>query len=86
MGYYLNVLQKGQMYELDGQKLEFIEKYGSRFYFYVCKMDEWSFKYIKTNEKKSFEHKEINFIKRFQDEPQKIGLRKVGRDKVFPRY
>lgn len=85
MGYYLNVLRKGQMYELDGQKLQFTEKVGKRFYFYSCKMNDWLFRYEPTNDKISFTSEEINFIRRVQDEPIKSGLRKIGREKVFPR-
>lgn len=85
MGYYLNVLQKGQMYNLGGQRLQFIEKAGKLFCFYICKMDEWTFTYEPTEEQVLFTSEEINFIRRVQDEPIKYGLRKIGKDKVFPR-
>lgn len=85
MGYYLNVLQQGQMYELDGQRLQFIEKVGKSFYFYTCKMDEWTFNYEPTTEQVAFTSDEMNFIRRVQDEPIKHGLRRIGREKVFPR-
>ena len=86
MGYYLNVLQQGKMYELDGQKLQFIEKVGSWYYFYICKMDEWTFEYEPTDEKTFFTIDQMNYIKRIQAETKNIGLRKIGKDKVFPRY
>lgn len=85
MGYYLNVLRKGEMYQLEGQKLLFLEKILSRYYFYTCKMDEWDFRYKPTNEKISFTADEIVYLKRFQDEPTSVGLRKIGRDKVSPK-
>lgn len=85
MGYYINILQKNQLYELDGQKLRFIEKDGKRFYFHICEKDEWSFVYQPTGEIVSFLSNEINFIKRVQDEPNKGGLHKIGRERVFPR-
>lgn len=84
MGYYLSVLKKGQVYELDGQKIQFVEKVGKWFYFYVCKMNEWSFKYEPTDEKISFTLEQINYIKRTYQKPNN-GLRMIGRDKVFPR-
>lgn len=86
MGYYLNVLQQGKMYELDGQKLQFIEKVGNWYYFYICKMDEWTFEYEPTDEKTFFTIDQMNYIKRIQAETKNIGLRKIGKDKVFPRY
>jgi hypothetical protein len=85
MGYYLNVLQEGQIYELDGQRLQFIEKVGEWFYFYVCKMDEWTFNYEPTNEKVFYSSKELAYIKRVRDFQTGAGLRKIGKDKVFPR-
>lgn len=85
MGYYISVLQKGKIYELDGQKLQFIEKDGNHYYFYICRMDEWSFRYAPTKETTSFDVKEINFIKRFQDERTNVGLKRIGKDKVFQR-
>jgi hypothetical protein len=86
MGYYIRILQEGKMYELDGKKLQFIEKYGQFYYFNVCKYDEYTLKYEPTNERLPFTRKEIEYIKRLQDEPMKVGLRKIGRDKVFQRY
>lgn len=85
MGYYINVLQKGQMYELEGQKLQFIEKVDKWFYFYTCKMDERTFNYEPTNEKVFFTSKELTYIKRVQDQPIRDGLHRIGREKVFPR-
>lgn len=84
MGYYLSVLKKGQVYELDGQKIQFVEKVGKWFYFYACKMNEWNFKYEPTDEKISFTLQQINYIKRAY-QTYNNGLRKIGRDKVFPR-
>ena len=86
MGYFLNVLREGQMYQLDGQKLQFIEKFGQFYYFYICKYDEWKLQYEPTEERVPFTRKEIEYIKRVQGEPRQVGLRKIGRDKVFPRY
>ena len=85
MGYFLNVLRQGQMYDLNGEKIVFIQKVGRLYYFYVCKYNEWTFKFEPTEEKTSFTIKEINYIKRAQNEQNEIGLRKIGRDKVFPR-
>ncbi len=85
MGYYLNCLQQGKMYELDGQKLQFIEKVGGSFYFYVCKVDDWTFNYTPTEETVSLSVKEMTYIKRFDQEPTQVRLRKIGKDKVFPR-
>jgi hypothetical protein len=85
MGYYLNTLQKGKMYELDGQKLQFIGKFGTRYYFYKCKMDEWSFEYEPTTQKASFTNEEMTYIKRIQENSTVGVLRKIGKDKVFPK-
>lgn len=74
------------MYELDGQKLQFIEKFANRYYFHICKMDEWSFKYLPTGETTSFNIKEINYIKRFENGTKRFGLKRIGKEKVFPRY
>ena len=85
MGYYLNVLQQGEMYELNGQKLQFIERNGTHYYFFVCKMGEWTFRYEPTNEKVLFTSKELNYIKRFGTGNTNFGLKVAGKDKVFPR-
>lgn len=85
MGYYINVLTKGKKYDLDGQKLLFIDKVSEYFRFYKCKMDEWSFRYEPTSELVEFDRKEINFIKPFHDEQNQRCLTIIGRDKVFKR-
>ena len=85
MGYYINTLQQGCEYELDGRHLQFIQKLGKQYYFYVCEYDEWAFRYIPTKLIVFYKGKELTYIKRVQDQPIKVGLRKIGRDKVFPR-
>ena len=85
MGYYINTLQEGYEYELNGQHLQFMQKLDNRYYFYVCEYDEWSFRYIPTALIASFTIKELNYIKRVQDQPIRVGLRKIGKEKVFPR-
>ena len=84
MGYYINVLQKGEKYTLNGETIEFIEKQGSRFYFYLCKYDMETFRHIRTNEKVGFLLSEINYIKRFQQSTNGL-LKRIGKDKVFAR-
>lgn len=86
MGYYISVLQNGKMYELDGQKLEFIRKQGKLFYFYLCKFNDKTFNYEKTEKEVLLELNEIYFIKRFYQNEKSDGLRKIGKDKVFPKY
>lgn len=85
MGYYINVLQEDCQYELDGKRLQFMQKLDNRYYFYECKYDEWSFRYIPTPLIISYTIKELNYIKRVQDQPIRVGLRRIGREKVFPR-
>ena len=86
MGYYLNVLQEGAIYDLDGQKLKFIQKIDGAYYFHVCKYDEWSLNYIPTDLVASYDIKEINYIKRFQSCSPKGALKRIGKDKVFSKY
>ena len=86
MGYYINILIQGEMYELDGQKLLFIEKKDKRYYFYLCKKEDWGFDYFPTEEKLDFTIKEIHYIKRVQDLHSFCGLQSIGKEKVFPRY
>lgn len=86
MGYFINTLQEGCQYELDGKHLQYMQKIDNEYYFYVCEYDEWSFKYIPTALIASYSIKELTFIKRSKDQPNIVGLRKIGKDKVFPRY
>jgi hypothetical protein len=83
MGYYLNVLQEGAKYELDGERLVFIGKKNNLYYFYLCKYDSSCFDYVKTNDTVLYKIRELNFIKKVQD--GSIALRRIGRDKVFGR-
>ena len=85
MGYFINTLQEGCEYKLDGKHLQFMQKLDNRYYFYVCEYDEWSFRYIPTALIASFTIKELTYIKRVQGEPRRVGLRKIGKEKVFPR-
>jgi hypothetical protein len=86
MGYYINILRQGQMYELEGQKLQFIERIDGRYYFHICQMDYNELKCLPTGEITSFTIQEINFIRRVNDEQKSVGLRRIGRERVFPRY
>ena len=85
MGYYVNILQKGQIYELDGQKLQYIEEIDKWHYFYICKMDEWTFDYEPTTEKRFYRLKDLAYLKRVDNGKASFGLRQIGRDKAFPR-
>ena len=60
MGYFINTLQEGCEYELEGKHLRFMQKLDNRYYFYVCEYDEWSFKYIPTALIASYSIKELN--------------------------
>jgi hypothetical protein len=86
LGYYINVFIKGEKYELNGQKLQFDQKIGKLFFFYVCKFDEETLGYTTTDETAIFTSKELYYIKRFDEQPIKGGLRKIGKDKVFQKY
>lgn len=86
MGYYLSVLQEGCQYELEGNRLQFMQKLDDQYYFYVCEYDEWAFKYIPTALIASYSIKELAYIKRAKDQPNTVKLRRIGRDKVFNRY
>ena len=85
MGYYVNALQEGSMYDLGGMRLEFSTKVGKLFYFYIYKLDDFGFTYEKTNSLVSYSSKELTYIRRIQEcSPQGL-LRKIGKDKVFSR-
>ena len=85
MGYYINTLQEGCLYDLGGMRLEFSTKVGKLFYFYIYKLDDFGFTYEKTNSLVSYSSKELTYIRRVQEcSPQGL-LRKVGKDKVFSR-
>lgn len=85
MGYYISVLQKGVQYEVEGKRIEFIQKMDGFYYFYLCKKDEWDFDYKPTELVVSYTDKEIEFIKRIQGESNKGVLKRIGKDKVFNR-
>lgn len=85
MGYYLNTLIKGKLYELNGQRLEFSEKVGKLYYFYRYDYDENTFTYEKTNHSVAFSLKELNFLKRVQECSDFGSLERIGRDKVWQR-
>lgn len=85
MGYYLNTLIKGKLYELNGQRLEFSEKVGKIYYFYRYDYDENNFTYKKTNYSVAFSLKELNFLKRVQECSDFGSLKRIGRDKVWQR-
>jgi hypothetical protein len=85
MGYFINTLQEGCEYELDGKHLQFMQKLDNRYYFYVCEYDEWSFRYIPTAMIVSYAIKELAFIKRVGESKKNIKLRRIGKEKVFPK-
>ena len=85
MGYYINVIQKGVQYELDGVRLEFVEKGKKLYYFYLCKKDEWSFDYQRTDEMVSYTKEELNFLKRINECSARGTLKRIGKDKAFKR-
>lgn len=83
MGHYLNNLLHGELYELNGQRLEFFKKQKGLYYFYVYVYNEQIFDYEKTTTINSFSFKELNFLKRVQDKPICGLLKKIGKDKVW---
>ena len=85
MGYYLNILKPGQIYELDGIKLQFIEKIDKWYYFYICKLNELTFNYEPTKEKRFYKLKDLAYLKRVDNGKEGFNLRQIGKDKVFPR-
>ena len=85
MGYYLNTLIEGKLYELNGQRLEFSSKVGKMYYFYKYAYDEDSFRYKKTENLVSFAFKELNYLKRVQECSDFGSLKRIGRDKVWQR-
>jgi hypothetical protein len=85
MGYYINVLQQGYQYELEGKRLLFDKKVGKDYYFYTCEYDEWSFDYTPTKLLVSYTNKELQYIKRIQVCSKNGALKQIGRDKVFAR-
>lgn len=85
MGYYLCVLQKGEIYDLHGRKLQFVDKCNEKYFFNVCRVDEDDFRYKPTTEQVPFTKEQIFYIKRFEQEPTPSGLRLIGKEKVFPR-
>ena len=85
MGYYVSVLQKGVQYELEGRRLEFVEKTRNLYWFYLCKKDEWSLDYERTDEMVSYTFKELNFLKRINECSARGTLKPIGKDKVFKR-
>lgn len=85
MGYFIDVLQKGTQYELDGKRMEFVEKKGRLFYFYLYEYDGITFSYNKTDYLLNYTSKEIYFIKRVQECSPKGCLRAIGRDRIFAR-
>ena len=85
MGYYVNTLQQGASYQLNGQRLVYMQKIDGRFYFYLCKYDENWLDYIQTDELVSFSFKELNYIKRLQECSSKGSLKPIGKEKVFAR-
>lgn len=86
MGYYINVLQKGAIYELNGEYIKFVKKDGNLFYFYSCKrLNPFDFSFTKLNEVCIYTEREIYYIKKVNDCAKKGQLKKIGKEKVFPR-
>ena len=85
MGYYISVLKQGQLYELDGIRLEFAQKTRGLYYFYIYKFDSSTFAYNRTDLLVSYKSKELNYLKRVQECSPKGVLKRIGRDKVFAR-
>jgi hypothetical protein len=85
MGYYVNALQEGCLYDLGGMRLEFSKKVGKLFYFYIHKLDDFGFTYEKTNNMVSYNNKELTYIRRIQECSPKGTLKKIGKDRVFSR-
>jgi hypothetical protein len=70
MWYFINKLQEGRKYNLNGQVLEFIEKSANFYYFYICKYNEWTFENERTDEAVLYTEAELSYIKKIQ-EPKK---------------
>jgi hypothetical protein len=85
MGYYVNSLQKGTLYELGGMRLEFVEKNGRSFYFYIYRFNEDIYGYEKANSMISYTSKELTYIRRIQECSPKGMLKCIGRDRVFAK-
>jgi hypothetical protein len=81
MWYFINKLQEGRRYNLNGQVLEFIEQSGEFYYFYVCKYNEWSFDYELTEEAVLYTDKELTYIKKIQEPIAKGILKKIKEKK-----
>ena len=85
MGYYINKFLSGVQYDLEGTRLQFVEKRGNLFAFFICKMDTTDFQYKPTAQMAYYAKEDLEYIKRIQEGSINKGLRKIGRDKVFAR-
>lgn len=85
MGYYISTLLKGEKYELNGETIEFIEKVGRFYHFYLCEYNKETFRHNPTQSKISYTANEINYIKRAKNLCEAVCLKRIGRDRVWSR-
>lgn len=78
---YLNKLLEGHRYNLNGEILEFIEKSGKFYYFYICKQNEWTFEHERTEEATLYTEDELAYIKKIQEPIAKGILKKITEKK-----
>lgn len=81
MWYFINKLQEGKKYNLNGQVIKFIEQSKKFYYFYICEYNEWSFEYEPTEELILYTEKDLVYIKKMQEPIAKGILKKITEKK-----
>ena len=85
MGYFINKLIKGEIYEVDCTRVEFIEKCGKFFHFFAYEYDMENLEYKKTDKVIPYSLKELEYMKRVQECSQIGTLQRIGKERVFVR-
>ena len=86
MGYFVNKLMVGFQYDIEGRIYTFKKKEGDFYVFTDCVCDDFSGEWFENDdgEESYFFKNEIMYIKLFNC-CNRQPLKKIGKDKVFPR-
>lgn len=86
MGYFVNKLMVGFQYDIEGKIYTFKKKDGDFYVFTDCVRDDFSGEWLEDDENSEscFLKSEIMYIKLFKSFGNQK-LKKIGKDKVFPR-
>lgn len=88
MGYFINYLKTGSIYNLEGDLLAFQKKHQNLYVFFVVKYDIFNdvTPYVVTEEEMLYTAEEIKFIKLVEHKrPSREKLKRIGKEKVWTK-